>query len=45
MAFPINKGINTELFVHGRVELYIQKWGANFLANLKRVIVGVNVNN
>jgi len=45
MTVPIKKRINTELFIHGRAELYLPKWGTNFLANLMRVKVGDKTNN
>jgi len=41
----LKKRINTELCIHVRAEVYIQKWGANFLANLTRVKVGAKTNN
>jgi len=28
MTFPIKKRINIKLFIDGRAELYVQKWGA-----------------
>jgi len=45
MTFPIKKRINIELFMDGGAELYIEKWGAHFLANLKRVKVCAKTNN
>jgi len=40
MTIPIKKRINTEPFIDGRAELYIQNGKPNFLANLKKVNVG-----
>jgi len=37
MTFPIKKGISAKLLIDRRAELYIHKWGQNFLADWKRV--------
>jgi len=46
MTFPIKKTINTELFIHGRAELYIQKNGASQLSGkFESVKVGAKATN
>jgi len=42
---PNQEKKSTETLIHGRAEQYMQKWGPNFLANLKRVKVGAKTNN
>jgi len=43
ITLRIKKRINTELFIHEKAQLYIQKWGANFLVNSKRVTIGAKI--